>query len=202
MRNAFSVFKKNITETKNLSVMHSYLKNQITIPMSFEDLLRAQIVYSVSAFDKLIHDLVRIGIVQIFSGSRTVTPKYLSETISIDIFNELITATLPPKEIIFEQAIVQKLKKNSYQMPDKVADGLSYIWSEPNKWRKISEQMRINEAAAKTQLKLISTRRNSIVHEADIDPSTGLKYSIDENECLIINNFIENCATAIFHLVI
>ena len=71
------------------------------------------------------------------------------------------------------------MKTFSYQEPNKVADGLSYIWEEKQKWKKISVQMNMDERIVKTTLKLIADRRNSIVHEADIDPSTNQKYSIN-----------------------
>ena len=128
MHRALTLFKANIKDAKNLTALYEYLENYITSPLSFEDLLRAQIVYSVSAFDKLIHDIIRIGMLEIFNNIRVPTPKYLAESISILTYNELISATIPPKEYIFEQAIFKKLKTFSYQEPGKVAEGLSYIW--------------------------------------------------------------------------
>ena len=179
MYRALKLFKANIEDAKNLTALYEYLENYITSPLSFEDLLRAQIVYSVSAFDKLIHDVIRIGMLEIFDNRRPSTRKYLAESISISTYDELISATIPPKEYIFEQAIFKKLKTFSYQEPNKVADGLSYIWEEKQKWKKISVQMNMDERIVKTTLKLIADRRNSIVHEADIDPSTNQKYSIN-----------------------
>lgn len=201
MHRALTLFKANIKDAKNLTALYEYLENSITSPLSFEDLLRAQIVYSVSAFDKLIHDIIRIGMLEIFDNIRVPTPKYLAESISILTYNELISATIPPKEYIFEQAIFKKLKTFSYQEPGKVAEGLSYIWEEKQKWQKISLQMNMDERTVKTTLKLIADRRNSIVHEADIDPATNQKYSINKAECESITNFLSNCGEAIVNLV-
>jgi hypothetical protein len=138
MRNSLNLFRSNITEARNLTALYDYLEVSMKSPLSFDDLLRSQIVYSVSAFDKLIHDIIRIGMVEIFIGRRLPTPAYLAESISISIHNELITATIPPPAYIFEQAIFRKLKTISYQEPGKIAEGLSYIWEEKQKWQKIS----------------------------------------------------------------
>ena len=201
MYRALALFQENIEQAKNSTALYEYLESSISSPFSFDDLLRAQIVYSVSAFDKLIHDVIRIGMIEIFTGNRAPTPKYLAESISISTYNELISVTVPPKEYIFEQAVFKKLKTISYQEPKKVAEGLSYIWDESQKWQKIAIKMSMDDRTAKTKLKLIAARRNSIVHEADIDPSSKQKYSINKTECQSITDFLSQCGTEIVNLV-
>ncbi|EPN60446.1 HEPN domain-containing protein [Pseudomonas syringae] len=202
MRNALALFNENINSARHAGALYDYLKLSVTVPASFEDLLRSQIVNSVSAFDKLIHDLVRIGMIEIFTGVRPPTPKYLAEPISIQIHSDLISASIPPKEHIFEQAIFRKLKIVSYQDPAKVADGLSYIWDEGQKWQKISEKMAQPDSVIRTTLKLIADRRNTIVHEADIDSLTNEKLSITKIECEDLTNFLHKCGNEIAKLVI
>lgn len=202
MNNALSVFKANITSVRELASLHEYLCLNVKSPMSFDDLLRFQMVYSVSAFDKLIHDLVRIGMIEIFTGKRLPTPKYLNESLSMDAYNSLVTATVPPKEHIFSQEIIKKHKALSYQSPDKVSDGLSYIWDEKQKWKKIADRMAMDEEKVKTTLKLIVDRRNQIVHEADIDIVSGTKYPIATADCVATVSFVEKCGEEITKLVI
>lgn len=202
MHNALALFNKNISSARHAAALYDYLTVSVTVPASFEDLLRSQIVNSVSAFDKLIHDLVRIGMTEIFIGARAATPKYLAESISIQIHGELISASIPPREHVFEQAIFRKLKIVSYQDPVKVADGLSYIWDEGQKWQKISEKMAQPDNVVRTTLKLIADRRNSIVHEADIDPLTNEKLDITKVECENLTNFLHRCGNEIAGLVI
>ncbi len=201
MYKALSLFQSNIYDARNLAVIYEYLKNTIVSPLSFDDLLRAQIVYSISAFDKLIHDIIRLGMLEIFMGRRPTTPKYLAESISMITYNELVTATIPPPEYIFEQAIFQKLKTIAYQDPQKVAEGLSYIWEEKGKWQKIADRMGMEEDFVKTRLKLIVNRRNIIVHEADLNPVTDQKYNLDKDESEAIVMFLFNCGNVIFELV-
>lgn len=202
MYKAFELFEKNINEARDLTSLYEYLQTSITSPFSFEDLLRAQIVYSVSAFDKLIHDIIRIGMIEIFTDKRLPTPKYLAESISIETYNQMISATIPPKEYIFEQAIFQKFKTVSFQSPEKIAEGLSYIWNEKQKWQKIAEIMGTDDKTAKTTLKSIANRRNTIVHEADINPSTNEKYPISTEDCQMSTDFIHGCGKAIVELVV
>jgi RiboL-PSP-HEPN len=202
MRNALNLFKSNIAESRNLTALYNYLEISMKSPLSFDDLLRSQIVYSVSAFDKLIHDIIRIGMVDIFAGRRTPTPAYLAESISISTYNELISAVVPPPEYIFEQAVFRKLKTISYQEPSRIAEGLSYIWEEKQKWQKISAEIGLSDKDIKTKLKLIASRRNAIVHEYDIDLSSNSKYPINKDDCQSTTDFLEQCGEAIVKLII
>lgn len=201
MHRSFSLFERNIEQARELASLYQYLKDTITAPISFDDILRSQIVYSVSAFDKLIHDLVRVGMIDTFMGRRPATPKYLSEVIPLKLYNELNSASVPPKEIIFERAIFEKLQIVSYQDPSKVSDGLSLIWDEKQKWQKIATEMGTTDSLAKRKLKLIVSRRNTIAHEADIDPLSGHKYSISKLDSDDVTDFLYKCGEAIFKLV-
>ncbi len=202
MNNSLSLFKRNVDSVSEIFVLYDYLTNTAKIPLDFDDLLRSQIVYSVSAFDKLVHDLVRIGMLEIFAGNRLPTQKYLSESFSMSTINQFSAATVPPKEYYFEQEVLRKLKIVSYQDPDKVADGLSYIWNEPHKWQKIAAGMGLDEKSVKTKLKLIIDRRNKIAHEADFDPVIGNKYTINKTECESTISFLQTCGEEIAKLVI
>jgi hypothetical protein len=172
------------------------------VPNGFTDLLRSQLVYSVSAFDKLIHDLVRVGMVQTFQGTRTATRRYHDEEISLQLHGLLISATLPPAEVLFEQAITRKLRKMSFQDPDKVAEGLSLIWGETHKWSAIAAKMGVSPDVARKTMKLIANRRNAIVHESDTDPVTHVRNSISKQETSEVTDFLERCGIAIVALLI
>lgn len=201
MYNSLLAFRHNIAGIRELATLHDYLLNQVKLPMTFDDLLRFQIVYSVSAFDKLIHDLIRIGMVEMFVGKRPATGKYLSERISLSAYRTISGATFPPREYYFEQEIISKLRTIAYQSPENIADGLSYIWDEKHKWQKIASAMTMDEDGVKTKLKLIVDRRNKIVHEADVDIASGGKFTISKADCEATVPFIEKCAEEIVKLV-
>jgi hypothetical protein len=201
MLDAQKVFLANMRDADALTGIHNYLSRTVVAPMSFDDLLRSKIVYSVSAFDKLIHDLIRVGMVQIYTGRRVPTPKYLAEPITLSTVQQLATTSTPPPEVVFEQAIQSKLKTLSFQDPDKVADGLSYIWNENQKWQRIAGGISIPEKTARTTLRLIAARRNAIVHEADMDPITGSKLPITKVESDDVFSFLLNVGNEICRLV-
>ena len=201
MYKSLAVFNGNLVRTQELLALHDYLTANIKAPMNFDDLLRLHMVQSVSAFDKMMHDIIRIGMVDIFIGKRPATGKYMNEPIPMETYVSLMTATIPPREYYFEQAVVKKLGIASYQSPENVADGLSYIWGEAHKWTKIAAAIGVKVEDAKKQLRLIVSRRNQIVHEADIELTTGGKRAISKNDCESSASFIGNLGEAIVKLV-
>jgi hypothetical protein len=201
MLNSANAFKGRIGTAREAGSLFDYLTTTVIGPQSFDDLLRFQIVYAVSAFDKLMHDLIRIGMTQTFMGTRSASNKYRSEQITLDTHASLVSTTIPPKEVLFEQEIARKLGFNSYQEPERVAEGLSLIWQEDQKWQKIGSEMGWDADKARKQLKLISVRRNGIVHEADIDLITNAKRPIMRTETIAITDFVELCGMSIAKLV-
>lgn len=201
MNSAFRSFEKEIDSASELSALFEFADKQIVVPTSFGDLLRAQIVYSMGAFDRLMHDLVRIGMVQTFLGTRTPSPKYLSFQISLQAQRDIATASVPPREHYFEQAVFNSIKHLSFQDPDKVAEALSMIWIEDHKWQRLAAEMGILTHTAKTTLRTIAGRRNSIVHESDIDPITSAKRRIVPIDATQATRFVHSCGSAVFTLV-
>ena len=202
MLNAKGVFHRNISQANELGGLYDYLSTSVAIPEQFEDLLRSQVVNAVSAFDKLMHDLIRIGMVKIFENQRPSTSKYLSETIAIQHLPSLLVSAVPPPPVRFEEIVREKLSKLSFQDPTKVADGLSYIWNEPQRWQQIALGLGMSDDEAKRKLRLIITRRNAIVHEADLDPVTSQKQSITRAEATDIADFLRALGDRICDLVV
>jgi hypothetical protein len=202
MHSALADFRLSIQTAKDLSGLYQYLSATHAVPFPFDDLLRSQLVYAVSAFDKLVHDLIRIGMVETFVGTRAPTDKYHAETITIKFHRDLVAATIPPQEFLFNLEVARKLSFISFQDPQKVSDGLSLIWSEAYKWQKIAASLSMPAEDAKTKLKIISMRRNAIVHESDWNPVTGGKKPISLSECDDVTDFIERCGMAITTLVL
>ena len=190
MQNAKLAFQKNIRQANELGALYDHLSALVPIPTQFDDLLRSQIVYAVSAFDKLLHDLIRIGMVQIFQGLRPATDKYKSERIAIQHLTQLAVGSTPPPAVRFEEIVREKLSVLSFQDPNKIADGLSFIWGEEHKWKKIAFSLDMPEVDVKLKQKLIVTRRNAIVHEADLDPVSGAKQLITRAEAADASQFL------------
>lgn len=67
-------------DVETLGGIYDYLIEDSYAPTNLDDLLRSKIVCSVSAFDKLMHDIIHAGIVAIYSGKRASTPKVFERT--------------------------------------------------------------------------------------------------------------------------
>lgn len=111
-------------------------------------------------------------------------------------------------EVIIEKDLSNKLSYMSFQHPDKVADALSLIWSEPHKIQILAVDMGLhgatdNDKAAnlKQQLETIIQRRNQIAYEGDIDPITMSPRTIDISHVKDATNFIESLGHSIFRMV-
>jgi hypothetical protein len=202
MLSAKSSFQSSVAEACHQSVIYNYLTAQLPVAAPYDDLLRAQIVMVVAAFDRLMHDIIKIGMCECYIGKRIPTSKYHNEQIPIQLHFSLVAATIPPKEILFEQAVIQKLSTLSFQHPDKIADGLGLIWPEKHKWEKIGAAIGLSAHNTRTRMILITSRRNAIVHEADRDPFSNLKTSISQAECQDITDFVLMIGNAIVNLVI
>ena len=202
MLNAKGVFHKNIRQANELGVLYAHLSNTVAIPEQFDDLLRSQIVNAVSAFDKLMHDIIRIGMVRIFENQRPSTGKYLTEVIAIQHLPGLAAGAVPPPPVRFEEIIREKLSHLSFQEPKKIVDGLSYIWNENHKWQQIALGFGMTDDHVKRKQTLIATRRNAIVHEADLDPVTNQKQAITRAEATDISDFLLALGNRICDLVV
>lgn len=202
MLNAKAVFQNNITLANELGILYGHLSTTVPIPQQFDDLLRSQVVNAVSAFDKFMHDLIRIGMVRIFENQRPATSKYLSEAVAIQHLPGLAAGAVPPPAVRFEEIVREKLSKLSFQDPTKVAEGLSYIWGENQKWQHIAQGLGMLDDDVRKKLKLIVTRRNAMVHEADLDPVTSQKQSITAAEAIDISDFLLAVGNQICDLVV
>lgn len=201
MNSAIFQFRNNLRTIREIEVLYYHLKNTLRLPNDLSDLLRSEIVYSISALDKLIHELVKIGMIDIFCNRRVETSKYKNFTISLETQREISTTTIQPPEYWIEQEIVYKHRHLSFQDPQNIADALSLIWNEEHKWQKIASRIGIDQRTLKVQLKNIINRRNQIVHEADTDIITGTKNPITDSDTVLIVDFIEKIGEAIYEEV-
>lgn len=166
MKQAKMVFHALMEQGNITAGLYEYLSNT-KIPLDSSDLLRWQWVLAVSALDKYIHDIVAAGMVEQYLKKRPTTPKFDTFQLSMNVISN-ISASLAP-EIEFRNEVVRKNSYLAFQDPDKIADALSFIWNEPNKWTVISQKMAttIDAPTLKTKLKNIVLRRNQIVHGGD-----------------------------------
>jgi len=200
MKRSKDIFISILRDTNNTTPLYSYLKDFVRPPYDCSDLLRWQWAQSVSAFDKLIHDLVRVGMIETYIGRRAPTKKFLDFAFSVDVHLQILQDPYSACSL-FEQQIVHKHSFLSFQDPDKISDVLSNIWNEKQKWSKIAQEIGLDEMFLRTKLKNISIRRNQIVHEGDYSNSLLLRQPVSEIDVTDVLVFIEDLGVSIYDLV-
>lgn len=218
MLTARNTFLEGLKSTKSLFAIYDHLLNDIHLPAEdISDLLRSQIVYAVSALDRFIHELVRIGILEIFNDKRIHTEKFNNQPFKaqtfLNVMKLLKSSTMPTSpdelpEVIINKEIVDKLSFLAFQAPEKIKDALSYIWNEPHRMIKLANKMGLPGATDNDKqklleqtLQLITTRRNQIAHEADFDSATGKRRGIMKDVVEKNIDFIEALGIAIYEEV-
>ncbi len=137
---------------------------------------------------------------KIFSGDRLPTPKYNMFQIDIQTYGDMSADTIHAS-LIFERKIILKHGFLAFQDPSKVADALSFIWNENDKWGKISNFMGMSKNDCTTYLKNIVIRRNQIVHEGDYTDILSKRQDIFPQDVLDIRRYILKLGEAIYNCV-
>ena len=218
MNNYLTLFDNNVAQARSLSTIYINLRDGVHIEDVYNNnLLKAQLVNVVSAFDMFIHGIVKKGVIEIFNKTRKETPKFQSFAFQAKTILKLIEVMSPDfmpsssdeiPDVILEKELSDKLRFMSFQSPDKVTDALSLIWGEPHKLQVLAADMNIsgcntNEKAnnLKQELTTIIQRRNQIAHEGDINPVTQLPRSIELSDVNKASDFITSLGHAVFRRV-
>lgn len=201
MNNSIKRFRDSFIRIKNVDALYLHLTNQLSFnETNVGDLLRSQVVYCVSAFDRFIHDITKAGMLEIFSGSRIATPSYLKFSIPVEVYNNINTGIVSP-EILFAQHIQNAHSHLSFQDAGKISAALSLFWDEQHKWQKIASKMQIPIADLKIEFSNIVIRRNQIAHESDIDLYSGDLQEINHIDSSRMVVFIEKLGESIYDLI-
>lgn len=199
MISVWQEFKDNIEQVKKIGAVYNQLVS--TSPLlkdELTDLLRTQLVNSISAFDRMLHEYVRIGLLRQLQGLISLENRTKGFAIDSDSYLALISLGSSPQDLIEKERILENrirlvLKTMTFQDPDKIKDALSFIWNEEHKWQKLSLGMGVPERDLTSQLKLYVERRNQIVHEADYDKTICKRRHMD-------SSVAQNCIDFIYSL--
>jgi len=198
MISALNQFKGNIQYVKNLNAIYTGLTNQVTSAIDLSDILRAELVFGVSALDSFIHELVRIGMVEIFKNNRSTTNSFNNFMVSMEHLTTIINNSSPTeREALFSQEIRNRLSWRSFQRSSKISEAIK-LMSDVGLWDEVGNYLSTPPEDVKNRLDIIVERRDKIAHEADIDPTYNTKWPINEvmvNDSIV---FLENLAEAIY----
>lgn len=200
LETAIEQFRDNIAHVKNLATLYIELENDTELDLS--DLLRSEIVLAVSALDNFIHNITRIGILEILQGIRPDTPAYRRFQVSMDVV--IFSRSNPTEEEWlqrFDNIIREKHSWQSFQHPDKIAEAIRLI-SEVNLWDEVARILAKDAKTLKQQLNIIIDRRNKIAHEADNIPHIpGARWEITSSLTDEAVEFIEQIAESIYQII-
>ncbi len=70
MQSALNQFQTSINRVRDLISVHNTIQSQVTNALDLSDLLRAALVLAVSALDYYIHEVIRLGMLEIHRGQR------------------------------------------------------------------------------------------------------------------------------------
>jgi hypothetical protein len=189
----------NLSRARDLRALVVNLKVSTGGALDLTDILRAAIVAAVSAFDTFIHEITRIGMVEIFQATRPKTDAFGRFPVSMD--SVLLVVATPGLTKWLEDEIKRQHSWLAFQQPDKVADAIR-LFSAKELWKEIGALLGIDAKSAKNRLGLIVDRRNKIAHEADLDPtSPGSRWPIDEALVQDTIDTLEQIGNAIFQVV-
>jgi hypothetical protein len=183
--------------------MHAHLGANFLPPpiagLDIDDLLRAQVVMAVSAMDYYVHELTRLGMIEILEGKRPVTSKFEKYQVSLGGAKNGILA--PGTSAWLDTEIRTKHGYVSFQQYDKIADAIR-LFSDAVLWTGVAANLGLQPVDIKLELELLVQRRNKIAHEADLDPSfPGARWPITAAQAARATNFVEQICENI-HLVV
>ena len=200
MQSALDQFQGNIARVRNLGGIYRALEGQTTAAVDLSDLLRAELVLAVSALDQYIHELVRLGMLEINQGARQETPAFTRFSIPLRTVGQWLLD--PDDEQWFDSEIRSQLGRRSFQQPDRIAEAVR-LFSGDTLWVSVGRNLGLPEQDVRTRLQLIVDRRNKIAHESDLNPASfGDRWPIDTLLVDTAVEFIERVGEAIFAVVV
>ena len=197
MRNPKNTWNLNLQNVKKMHWLHEQL-SKVVPAMDLSDILRAEYVLIVSAFDCYVHDVVLQGMANMFSGSKPDSRTYNEFCLPMSAVKQLLVSTDSAiRESIFNVSVKKLLAKDSYQSPKSVEYAMNLI-NLKNVWHKVGLKLSMPSKDVVLKLGLIIQRRNKIAHEADIHDLVSMdKTPIDRSDVDDTFAFLDQIVAAI-----
>ena len=199
MQSALDQFNISISRVRDLIAVHNSVKAQSTPALDLSDILRATFVLSVSALDYYVHEVVKIGMLEIHQGIRLEPPAFSRFQIYLGSARQGLSSSL---DSWLEDEIQQRHSYKSFQQPDNIAEAIRLI-SDKKLWEEVATVIGRTAMDVKRELSVIVDRRNKIAHEADINPTQGLgdRWGISETDVNDAVDFIEKVVESIHSIL-
>lgn len=194
-----SRFDESIAECDDAITVHEYLANTSGFKADFN--LRFVWIASISALDHFVTQAVLEIATNKYASGEFLSSKLRNELTSFEKATAFRGMNAIEATIHFRETLSTAIRYKSFHRADHITDGLAYIWTEKQKWQKISQEMGLEAKAAKEQLDAIVDRRNVIAHNADINDSSGNRYAVQIEDARKVASFTRQLAYAIRTLI-
>jgi hypothetical protein len=200
MQSAIEQFRISISRVRDLIAVYNFVKAQTTSLLDLSDILRAALVLAVSALDYYVHEVVRIGMLEIHREQRPESSAFCRFQIALGSARQPLNVQQNTDSWL-EDEIRERHGYKSFQQPDSIADAIRLI-SDKKLWEEVAVNMSRTAKDIKDELRLIVDRRNKIAHEADLDPTyPGSRWSIDDISVKEAVEFIEQVVESIHNIL-
>ena len=201
MLNPIEQFRENMGRVESLGALHTAIGQLTTPAVDLTDLLRAQIVMIVSALDHYIHEITRVGMLEVYDGERSRTRAFLRFQVTLDAAMKGISES--SENGWLDTEIRERHGYLAFQHPDKIADAVR-LFSSCELWLSVAAELNQSVDDVKNRLRAIINRRNQIAHEADLDPNypgAGNRWPISPSDISSASGFILDVCEAIDSVV-
>jgi hypothetical protein len=200
MDKAIEDFRENMLRVRTIGGLYHALQRLTTPAIDASDLLRIQIVLGGSALDHYVHELTRLGMLDVLSGARPPTPAFLKFRVSMDTV--LGSSSDPTGYVWLDSEIRERHSFVSFQHPDKIADAIR-LFADVQLWKEVGQKLAMPDSEIKERLRQIVDRRNKIAHEADMDPTfPGARWPISQSDVDTALDTIESVCEAVHIIVV
>lgn len=200
MINAVLLFRQNRNRILKLGAVYDFWLGQAPLLQEqLDEVLRAQLVQTVSAFDTFIHDCVRIGIVNNYISSGVMSNSLKNYPIPYEDVKMIDSFSNTGDKALYLDGVIRKINsKDSYQSPTSVEYALGLLGVN-SIWTKVAPGMKMKPEDIKLELANVVNRRNKIAHESDMNILGTSLNPITKNEVDKVIKFIYGLVIYIYH---
>lgn len=186
----------------NIEAIYNRIRSYEAVPsLDTEEMFRFEVVMIVSALDHYIHEIVRVGIIQIFEGEREETKEYKNFIISLDCVKKALAN--PESTQWLKDEVDLRNKNQSFQKLDKIKDGLSIIdGSIHKKIKRIAKEMGYSFQDFERVINFLVVRRNQISHQCDIPSGEVEREQMEKGYLMDHLNFIKDFVNRVHREVV
>jgi hypothetical protein len=189
------LFDAHVAECREAVSTFDFMLSKAGFKADFN--LRFVWIAAVSALDHYISQVILERATYAYGNKLPLQPKLLADVMSFGSAIELREADPIRSVVVFRSILDSCIRYKSFQYPEKIADGLSYVWQEKQKWHYIATKVGMSAEGAKKKLDAIVDRRNLIAHNGDYDEARGAKLPISKSDTEEVIKFTESIVAAI-----